>query len=131
MIFAANTKGRKKIAVLMAFCLLVLSASLVHAGVEIVEIENIQIVKSLSATVTDPEGYPLSDAKVEEMSPDWQRTLRSTQTDGKGRFALTPVPGRRIYYLQISDHNFDPLRVRVQIDPRNGKKLRLRLVLAT
>jgi hypothetical protein len=65
------------------------------------------------------------------MNPGWKQAFRSTQADNKGRFTLAPVQGRNIYYLQVSSPNFDPLRVRVAISIKNGKELKLRLVVAT
>jgi hypothetical protein len=131
MIFGFNTDIRRQIALPVVCCLLVASPSLVHAGYDVVEIQEIQLAKSLSATVTDQGGFPVPGAKVEEMNPGWKRILRSTQADNKGRFTLAPVPGREIYYLQISYPTFDPLRVRVSISVKNGKELKLRLVVAT
>jgi hypothetical protein len=131
MTFGSNSNGGKEIALLMVFWLLVLSASLLHAGVEIVVIENVQFAKSLSVTVTDSGDFLLPGAKVEEMSPDWKQVLRSTQTDDAGKFTLASVHGRKIYYLQISHDGFNPLRVRVAISTKRGKDLRLQLEVAT
>jgi hypothetical protein len=39
--------------------------------------------------------------------------------------------GRDVYFLQLRVNGFDPLRVRVKIDPKQGKKLRLKLEVAT
>jgi Carboxypeptidase regulatory-like domain len=131
MTLGFNIAGRREIALTVAFWLFIVSPSLLHAGVEIVEVERIQIAKSVSATVTGPGDSPLPGAKVEEMSPDWKQVLRSTQADDAGRFTLAPVNGRRIYYLQISYPNFNPLRVRVSLSTRKGKELRLQLEVAT
>ena len=114
----------------MAICLL-LASPLARAGVEIVEIRNIRFSRTGTITVTDPLDSPLPGAKVEEMSPDWKQVLSSTDTDDKGRFTLTPGHYRKIYYLQISCHNFNPLRVRVAVSTSKGKELRLQLEIAT
>ena len=72
-------------------------------------------------------------ATIEEVGPDWKGALRSTATDSDGRFALTPVKGRKIYYLQITAGvpGVNPLQVPVKISRFRGKKLlRLQLELA-
>ena len=99
---------------------------------EIVELQ-LQRAKSLSGVVVYPNGDPVEGAKVEELSPNWKETLRSTETDSMGRFTLTPVKGRKIYYLQISARGpgVNPLRVPVAISRLRGTKLlRLQLHLA-
>jgi hypothetical protein len=102
-----------------------------HAQYQIIEIERIQLATSLSAVVTDFAGTRMQDVLVEELSSDWNQSLRSTKTDAKGRFTFLPVKGRDIYFLQLRVNGFDPLRVRVKIDPKQGKKLRLKLEIAT
>ncbi len=82
-------------------------------------------LRSLAAVVLDPSGAPIQGAFVEEFSPDWKESLRSTKTDTTGEFTFTPVKGRDVYYLQLRMNGFDPLRVRVKIDPKQGKNLRL------
>ena len=114
----------------MAVCLL-LASPWARAGVEIVEIRNIRFSPTGTITVTDPLDSPLPGAKVEEMSSDWKEVLSSTETDDKGGFALVPIRGHKIYFLQISCHNFNPLRVRVEISLKKGKELRLQLEVAT
>jgi len=103
----------------------------VHAQYQIIEIEKVQLATSLAAVATDITGTRMPGVLVEEFSSDWKQSLRSTKTDAKGRFTLTPVKGRDVYYLQLSMNGFDPLRVRVKIDPKEGKNLRLTLEIAT
>jgi len=102
-----------------------------HAQYQIIEIEKVQLATSLAAAVTDITGSPMPGVLVEEFSSDWKQSLRSTKTDAKGRFTLAPVKGRGVYYLQLRIDGFDPLRVRVKIDPKQGKNLRLKLEIAT
>jgi hypothetical protein len=102
-----------------------------RAQYQIVEIEKVQLATSLAAVVTDIMGSPMPGVLVEECSSDWKQSLRSTKTDAKGGFTLAPVKGRDVYYLQLSMNGFDPLRVRVKIDPKRGKNLRLKLEIAT
>jgi Carboxypeptidase regulatory-like domain len=111
--------------------LLLCPSSRISAQAETVEIVRVQLADSLSGLVRDPAGAPVPKVIVQESSPDWKRPLRSTQTDPHGVFSLTPVHGRRVYYLQLSARGFNPLRVRVQVDPKRGGKLRLKLYLAT
>jgi len=102
-----------------------------HAQYQIIEIEKVQLATSLAAVVTDITGSPMPGVLVEEFSSDWKQSLRSTKTDAKGRFTLAPVKGRDVYYLQLRIDGFDPLRVRMKIDPKQGKNLRLKLEIAT
>ena len=102
-----------------------------HAQYQIIEIEKVQLATSLAAVVTDITGTRMPGVLVEEFSSNWKQSLRSTKTDAKGRFTLAPVKGRDVYYPQLRMNGFDPLRVRVKIDPKEGKNLRLTLEIAT
>ena len=102
-----------------------------HAQYQIVEIEKVQLATSLAAVVTDISDSAVPGVLVEEFSSDWKQSLRTTKTDAKGGFTLAPVKGRDVYYLQLRMDGFDPLRVRVRIDPKQGKNLRLKLEIAT
>jgi hypothetical protein len=101
------------------------------AQVQLVEISNVQVASSLSALVQDHVGNPIPNVVVEEFSSDWKKVLREITTDSAGKFSLAPVPGRKLYYLQLSAYGFNPLRVRVRVDPKRGKKLTLTLEIAT
>jgi hypothetical protein len=101
------------------------------AQYEIVEIENVQVARSLAAVVHDPAHSPIPGVLVEELSSDWKESLRSTKTDAAGCFTFAPVKGRDVYYLQLTVDGFDPLRVRVKVDPKRGKKLQLKMKLGT
>jgi hypothetical protein len=103
----------------------------VHSQYTTIEIEKVQLTRSLAAVVLDPTGSPIPGVLVEEFSPDWKESLRSTKTDAKGGFSFAPVTGRDIYHLQLRMNGFDPLRVRVKIDSKQGKNLRLKLKIAT
>ena len=102
-----------------------------HAQYQIIEIKKVQLASSLAAVVTDITGSRMPGVLVEEFSSGWKQSLRSTKTDAKGRFTLAPVKGRDVYYLQLRMNGFNPLRVRVKIDPKQGKNLRLKLEIAT
>ena len=131
MIFDFNTDTRRQIALRVVCCLLAASPTFAHAGIDVIEIEKIQLANSLSGMVMDQRGFAVPGARVDEMSPGWKQVLRSTKADDKGRFILAPVRGRKIYYLQVSYPNFDPLCVRVAISIKKGKALKLQLVVAT
>ena|SRR5579862_2056712 len=115
----------------LSFGFLFLVPIYLHAQYQTVEIEKVQLARSLGAVVLDPTGSPISGALVEEFGSDWKESLRTTKTDATGRFSLAPVKGRDVYYLQLRMNGFDPLRVRVKIDPKQGKNLRLKLEVAT
>ena len=101
------------------------------AQYQTIEIEKVQLARSLAAMVLDPTGPPIPGVLVEEFSSDWKESLRSTRTDATGGFTFAPVKGRDVYFLELRINGFDPLRVRVKIDPKQGKNLRLKLELAT
>jgi len=103
----------------------------VRAQYMTVEIEKVQLVRSLTAVALDPVGSPIPGALVEEFSSDWKESLRSTKTDATGRFTFTRVKGRDVYYLQLRMNGFDPLRVRVKISWMRGKNLQLKLRIAS
>jgi len=104
-----------------------------HAVEQIVQL-TLQRAECLCGIVTYINGDTVPDALVEEFAEEWKgNPLRSAMTDSEGRFTLTPVKGRKIYYLQISLRRpgVNPLRVPVQINRIHGTKLlRLQLHLA-
>jgi hypothetical protein len=100
------------------------------AQYQVIELADLQLVKSLSAVVEDPAGS-LTNVLVQEFSPDWKTVLRTSATDSHGKFSLTSVQGRKIYFLQLSTPGFDPLRLRIQVDRKRGANLELKLTIAT
>jgi len=99
-----------------------------HANEDAIELR-LQSAKCLCGIVTYQNGDPARGAKVEELSQDWKGTpLRSTESDSEGRFILTPVKGRKIYYLQIRQRGLHLLRVPIKLSRFRGTKL-LRLQL--
>jgi hypothetical protein len=104
---------------------------IIEAQYQVIELADIQLTKSLGATIQDPTGAPMRNAVVEEFSADWKTVLRSVSTDANGKFSFTPVSGRKIYFIQVSEPGFDPLRFRLQVDPKHGAALRLKLTIAT
>ena len=103
----------------------------IKAQYQLIERADVQLAKSLGATIQDSTGAPVPKAVVQEFSADWKTVLRSGSTDTHGRFSFTPVPGRTIYYIQISALGFDPLRFRLQVDSKGGASLKLKLTVAT
>jgi Carboxypeptidase regulatory-like domain len=96
-----------------------------------VEIADVQLVRSLAGTVRDGVGSAVPGVLVEECNPGWKDSLRSTKTDPTGNFTFTPVKSRDIYYFRLTSNGFNQLRVRVKIDHKRGKELRLELDVAT
>jgi len=111
--------------------LLLVPAFLDAQGVATIEIQNVQLARSLGAVVHDSAGFPMAGVLVEEFTSDWKESLRSTKTDATGRFTFTRVKGRDVYYLQLRMDGFNPLRVRVKINQMLGKNLQLKLNIAT
>lgn len=102
-----------------------------EAQYQLIELADVQLAKSIGATLEDSTGVPVPKAVVQEFSADWKTVLRSSSTDTHGRFSFTPAPGRTIYFIQISAPGFDPLRFRLQVDTQRGASLKLKLTLAT
>lgn len=103
----------------------------IEAQYQLIELTDVQMAKSLGATIQDSTGAPVSKATVQEFSADWKTVLRSGSTDNRGRFSFSPAPGRTIYSIQISAPGFDPLRFRLRVDTKRGSSLELKLTLAT
>jgi hypothetical protein len=104
------------------------------AGVEIVEIETVQVVRTISGVVRDPGGAPIPGATVTEVSPDWKTAIQSTTTNADGTFAIGPRDRKKVYHLKISfdkSPDFNPLIVHVRLSRWTGKKLTLKLELTT
>jgi len=68
---------------------------------------------------------------VQEFGSDWKISLRSTETDQQGHFAMPPVKDRKVYFLQFSFRNCNPVRMRVKVDSRHGKELRIEMMNST
>ena len=98
---------------------------------ELIELADIQLAKSLDATIQDATGVPIPKAVVQEFSADWKTVLRSSSTDTDGKFSFTPVHGRKTYFIQVTAPGFDPLRFRLQVDNKRGTSLKLKLTVAT
>ena len=103
----------------------------IEAQYQLIELADVQLAKSLGATIQDPSGAPVPKAVVQEFSADWKTVLRSSLTDTHGRFSFAPASGRTIYFIQISAPGFDPLRFRLQVDTKRGASLTLKLIVAT
>jgi hypothetical protein len=117
--------------VLIAAALLVL-VSACFAGVEVVEIGNLQVSKTLGGTVADPSGFPLPGVQVIEVASDWKTVLRSTKTNSQGQWSLEPVSNPRVYYFRlVKDGGFNEVRFRVKLNNHKGKELRINLPLST
>jgi hypothetical protein len=125
-----HTRIQKKLlfAVLIVGCCLPLRVS---AQNTVVELARIQKIKSLSGSVHDSSGAPVSNVRVQEFSPGWETAWRETESGENGYFSLPAVSGRKIYYLQFSADGFNPLRLRVQLDAKRGVSLRVELPIAT
>ena len=104
---------------------------IIAAQYQLIELADVKLAKSVGATVQDATGSPIPKALVQEFSADWKTVLRSSSTDTYGRFSFAPVPGRKIYFIQISTPGFDPLRFRLQVDAKRGTSLKLKLTIAT
>jgi len=103
----------------------------IEAQYQLIELADVQLAKSLGATIQDSTGAPVPKAVVQEFSADWKTVLRLGSTDTHGRFSFAPAPGRKIYFIQISAPGFDPLRFRLQVDTKHGASLKLKLTVAT
>ena len=115
----------------LSFSFLFLVPTQLYSQYQTIEIEKVQLARSLGAVVHDPTGSPIPGVLVEEFSSDWKESLRSTKTDTSGGFTFAPVKGRGIYYLQLRMNGFDPLRVRVKLDTKRGTNLQLKMEVAT
>jgi hypothetical protein len=119
--------------ILWAVCslLLFLPTGLRAQGYSTIEYEDVQIVPSLAGVVFDPADSPMVGVQVEEFSSDWNTALRSTKTDQHGRFTMTAIKGRHMYFLQFSFRNCNPIRLRVKVDAKHGKELQVKMVNST
>jgi len=126
-----NAQLFRRAAFILSLTLLLLAPS--FAGVEIVEIGNVQLTKTLGGVVADPSDAPLAHVQVIEVTSDWHTTIRSTMTDTEGRWSLPQVPKQRIYFLRFITKQccFNELRCRVKLNKRKGKELRISLPLST
>lgn len=104
--------------------------SLTAQGYSTIEIGNVQSVRFLAAIVQDQQGVPIEGVAVQELGPGWKGLLASTKTDATGAFAFPPIKNHEIYYFELRKDGFDPLRVRVKVDRKRGKLLKLQMTVA-
>jgi hypothetical protein len=90
-----------------------------------------RLVNRLSAKLVDPDARPISGASVEETGSDWKQTLRTTQTDEAGAFALKPVRGQKIYYIRVTKMDFSPTEFVVKISWMGQKTLTVTMELGS
>jgi hypothetical protein len=96
-----------------------------------VELRDIQFSKTVSGTVVDQSGAPVADVEVAEVSSDWKTSLRTTQTGADGKWSLTPVHGRKWYFIRLTAPGFNELRFRMQLSNTKSQGLRIVLSVAT
>jgi hypothetical protein len=101
------------------------------AQTQIVEIEKPQLAKSVAGVVNDPSGVALPGVTVEERSEDWKTVLRSTETDGSGRFHFSSTRSKTVYYLQFSLSGFNWLRLKLQLDKKVNVPIVVKLPIGT
>jgi ABC-type uncharacterized transport system permease subunit len=101
------------------------------AGIETVEIQKVQVVRSVSGMASDPSGAPIAGAVIAELGADGKTVARTVQTDKNGHFSLPARPHQRIYSLRISMKGFNPLIVHVKTSRWSRKTLKLRLEVGT
>lgn len=101
------------------------------AQMEVVEIDTPQFAKSVAGVVNDPSGAALPGVIVEERSADWKTVLRSTETDGNGKFRFSSSPNQRTYYLQLSRSGFNWLRIKLHLDKKAKSGVVLKMPIGT
>jgi hypothetical protein len=116
---------------LLAIACLSLFGVRVVAQMEVVEIESLQFAKSVAGVVNDPSGAALPGVTVEERSEDWKTVLRSTQTDGTGRFYFSPTRNETVYHLQFSRSGFNWLRIKLQLDKKAKASILVKMPIGT
>jgi len=102
-----------------------------RAGNELIVIEKVQVVRTISGVVRDRSGSPIEGATVAEVSADHETVIRSVVTGEDGSFRFPQEPKQQIYDLMISAHNFNPLLVHVRTSRWTRRALNLRLEVAT
>jgi Carboxypeptidase regulatory-like domain len=111
-------------------CLLLFLSLRAMAQMEIVDIEKPQFAKSVAGIVTDPSHAVLGSVTVEERSEDWKKVLRTTETDGKGRFRF-PARSNTVYYLEFSRSGFNWVRLTLQLDKKAKPGIMVEMPLGT
>ncbi len=105
-----------------------------HIGAEpqaIYELEGVQVGRTLSAIVTHVDGSPIEGVVVQELTPDWQETLRTTKTDAAGTFTFDPVPKHKIYYFRLTMDKMKTMQFRMKVDSKKGITIRVQMEMAT
>lgn len=97
----------------------------------IIEYAKIRSAKSLSGSVNDKNGNPITDVRVRELSSDWKAQLRSTATDANGRWSLYPFVSGKTYCIEFSKPNFSITRIRVKITNHSNETTVVELPVAT
>jgi protocatechuate 3,4-dioxygenase beta subunit len=98
---------------------------------QIIKVDKVIKSKSMSGTITDPNGAVVSDVLVEKLEDNWGKRVEAVLTDSKGYFTFTNVvPG--IYFLKLSKPGFDSMLLKVEVTTKKASsKLKIGLRLST
>ena len=116
---------------LLAIATLFLVSVSVVAQMEVVEIEEPQLAKSVSGVVNDPSDAALPGVTVEERSADWKKVLRSTETDDRGHFHFSKTANKTVYCIEFSRSGFNWLRIKIQLDKKANRSLVVKMPIGT
>jgi hypothetical protein len=95
-----------------------------------VELKDPIRTKLLGGTITDADGFLLSDVLVERVGEDWATRLDAGFTDSDGVFRLAKVL-TGTHFLKLSKPGYDTLLVRVVTTKKARHRLKLRLNFST
>jgi len=113
-----------------AVLLIFLCASAV-AQMQIVELADPQVARSIAGVVVDPTSATIPRVLVEEYSSDWKSVLRSTYADEKGKFRLSSKRKQKLYYLQFGCPGFNWVRLTIRLDSHGVGQLTVKLPIGT
>lgn len=116
---------------ILANSLLILCLSAICvAGQEVVQYAKTRSVTSLSGTVTDTTGAPISEAQVCTMSAGWKSELECTTTDSNGRWELSVRLAKKLYYLRFVKSNFNQVWIKARVTNRKAAPLTIKMPVA-
>ena len=96
---------------------------------EIIGMEYLTKVGSLSGRVLGPGGDPKERVLVERMNEEWEKREEATFTNSKGKFQLPDV-GPGTYFLQISYPTLTVINIKIEVVEGSREDIEIELNLS-
>jgi hypothetical protein len=85
---------------------------------QIVQLSTPFVARKVDGVVLDPSGAPIADLTVTDLRENWGKVIRTTKTDGQGRFHFSAQSGKALYWLRFDHPEFNPLELKLKLNSK-------------